>query len=122
MSKVVHYEIPVEDPSRAQQFYSNVFGWAFENWDGDGYWLTAGGDDEEQGIGGALISRSELHRAPVLIIGVESVDEALKAVETAGGEILNEKSPIPGVGYAGYLRDPEGNVIGVFEADESASA
>lgn len=124
MSKVVHFEIPAEDPSRAQQFYSSVFGWTFEGWDGDdgGYWLTSAGSDDETGIGGALIERGDLHRAPVVIIGVESVDDALKSAEDNGAEVLSPSQPIPGVGYAGYLRDPEGNIIGVFHPDESAGS
>ncbi|MDX1621882.1 MAG: VOC family protein [Nitriliruptorales bacterium] len=121
MSKVVHYEIPVDDPERAQGFYSEVFGWEFENWGGEGYWLTPGGGEGEPGVGGALISRSDLHRAPVVIIGVDSVETALREAESAGAEIVHPKTPIPGVGYSGYLRDLEGNVVGVFEADESAA-
>ncbi|MDX1657815.1 MAG: VOC family protein [Nitriliruptorales bacterium] len=122
MSKVVHYEIPVDDPERAQRFYSKVFGWEFENWGGEGgYWLTPGGVEEEPGVGGALISRSDLHRAPVVIVGVESVEAALQEAESAGAEVVHPKTSIPGVGYSGYLRDPEGNVVGVFEPDDSAS-
>lgn len=124
MAKVVHFEIPVEDENRAQQFYNSVFGWSFEGWGdsgGGGYWLTAAGGEDEQGVGGALISRGDLHRAPVVIVGVESTDDALKAAVDAGAEVLSPSQPIPGVGYAGYFRDTEGNVIGVFHPDESAS-
>ncbi|MGZ7109599.1 MAG: VOC family protein, partial [Methanobacterium sp.] len=30
MSKVIHFEIPAEDPERAIKFYEDVFGWKIE--------------------------------------------------------------------------------------------
>ena len=29
MARVVHFEIPADDPDRAVGFYGNVFGWTF---------------------------------------------------------------------------------------------
>jgi predicted enzyme related to lactoylglutathione lyase len=37
-----------------------------------------------------------------------------------GGKITMPKMVVPGVGYSAYFADPEGNIFGMMEADESA--
>ncbi|MGZ7136310.1 MAG: VOC family protein, partial [Methanobacterium sp.] len=34
MPRVVHFEIPADDPERAIEFYKNVFGWKIDKWEG----------------------------------------------------------------------------------------
>ncbi len=119
MSRVIHFEIPVDDPDRAVKFYGNVFGWDIGTWSGPAeYWLATTGPDEEPGINGALTRRSG-DWAPVHV-GVASVEESLKNIQEAGGQIVTPKMPIPGVGYMAYCRDTEGNALGIFEQDPSA--
>ncbi len=115
MAKVVHFEIPVDDAERARTFYAEVFGWEIQGWEGQPYWLVTAGSEDERGIDGALIGRGEVHTAPVVVVGVSSVDDAIGAAREAGAEVLTEKQEIPGIGYSAYLRDPEGNTIGLFE-------
>lgn len=120
MARVVHFEIPVDDPDRARSFYQDVFGWELQSYGDFPYWLATTGEDGEAGIDGALIGRSDTHAAPVVIVGVASVDDALERAKAAGAEVVVGKQAIPGIGYSGYLRDTEGNVVGVFEAAEAA--
>jgi predicted enzyme related to lactoylglutathione lyase len=35
MEKVTGFEIPADDMKRAQKFLKSVFGWEFEEWEGD---------------------------------------------------------------------------------------
>jgi uncharacterized protein len=121
MARVVHFEIPVDDPTRAQRFYQQLFGWDIAGYGDEGYWLATTGGDGDLGIDGALISRGEIHASPVLVIGVESLDDTVAQAEAAGAEILQGKHPIPTIGYSAYLRDPEGNVVGIFQPDDSAA-
>ena len=45
MPRPVHFEIPAENPERAMQFYSTVFGWKFSKWEGPmDYWMITTGD------------------------------------------------------------------------------
>ena len=121
MARVIHFEIPVDDPERAQKFYANVFDWEISGWGGpDDYWLATTGPEDVPGINGAL-TRREANWAP-LHVGVDSVDEALERIVQAGGEVLTPKMPIPGVGAMAYCRDTEGNAIGVYEEDPSVQA
>ena len=34
MARVVHFELPADDPERAVKFYEGVFGWQIQKWDG----------------------------------------------------------------------------------------
>lgn len=121
MAKVVHFEIPVDDPERAQQFYQAVFDWKVQGYGDFPYWLVQAGPEDERGADGALIGRSETHRAPVVIIGVEDLDASTQRATEAGAQLVQGKQAVPGMGWSAYLRDPEGNVIGLWQSDESAS-
>ncbi len=47
-------------------------------------------------------------------------DQAAKAVRDAGGQLLQEKHAVPGVGWFSYCKDTEGNVFGIMQADDQA--
>ena len=117
MARVVHFEIPVDDPDRAREFYRTALDWKVESSD-ERYWLATTGTPEDAGVDGALIDRSDVHASPVLIAGVESVDDTLQRAVDAGGQVLMGKRAIPGLGFSAYLRDSEGNVIGLFQPQE----
>ena len=53
MPRVIHFEIPADDPERAVAFYQNVFGWKWQKWEGpEPYWLATTGEDSEPGAAG----------------------------------------------------------------------
>ena len=87
MSKIVHFEIPVDDAERAGAFYRDVLGWEISRYDDQPYWLVRAGDDAEMGANGALIGRGDLHHAPVVIAAVEDIDAALLRAEQSGGKV-----------------------------------
>lgn len=123
MPRPVHFELTIEDPERATAFYSKVFGWSFSQWDGPmPYWLVTTGPDQEPGINGGLVLRQgDMGPGTTNTMGVESVDAAVKAITAAGGKIIMEKMPIPGMGWVAYALDTEGNQFGVFQHDPSAA-
>ncbi len=119
MSRVVHFEISVDDPEQAKRFYEKVFDWKIEKWGPMDYWLITTGTESEPGINGALKIREE-KESTINIISVPSIDEFMKSVQENGGKVLNPKTSIPGVGYHAYCQDTEGNVFGILEEDETA--
>jgi uncharacterized protein len=119
VARVIHFEIPVDDPDRAQAFYREALGWEISSWGGPvDYWLASTGREDEAGINGALTRRDA--NWAWIHVGVDSVDEAVARIEAAGGAVVTPKMPIPGVGYMAYCRDSEGNTFGVYEDDPSA--
>ena len=125
MSRVVHFEISVDDSDRALKFYGDVFGWRAEKWRGtEDYWLVNTGGGEEPGINGGLYRRHEgmSFNSHVNTIDVPSLDDFMAKIWAHGGRIVTAKIPIPGVGYFAYCQDTEGNTFGIMQADPSAAA
>ncbi len=118
MGDIVYFELPADDPARAKRFYKKLFDWRFEKvakWD---YWMiTTGG---KGALYGGLMKRKKRGQTVVNYIDVESVEECGAQIEKAGGKILVPKTPIKGWGYFAVFRDTEGNVLGIWESDESA--
>jgi predicted enzyme related to lactoylglutathione lyase len=121
MPRVIHFDIPAADPERAIRFYTEVFAWKFDKWEGPmDYWLISTGPDGEEGIDGGMGRSRHPGECPVNTIGVPSVDEYLEKISAAGGEILQPKMAILGVGWYASCRDTEGNIFGLMEDDPSA--
>ena len=51
-------------------------------------------------------------------LGVENIDETVKAVEASGGKIVMPKFHIPTVGTLIFFEDTEGNVVGAMQYEE----
>jgi predicted enzyme related to lactoylglutathione lyase len=121
MPRVVHFEIPAEDPDRAVKFYSEVFNWKIEKWTGPvDYRLITTGSEDEPGINGAIMKRQNPQATVTNTIEIPSVDDFLNKIVANGGKIIAPKMPVPGVGYTAYFADTEGNVFGLMQPDTSA--
>ncbi|TXN29904.1 VOC family protein [Lacisediminihabitans profunda] len=120
-SRVVHFDIPIDDPARAGAFYRTVFGWNVEKWGPIDYWTMPTGEPPGPGAEGALTPRAEAPEGVVIYVGVDDIDDALRKVADAGGTVLTEKMPIPTVGWSARFRDSEGNLVGLFQEDPSVA-
>ena len=120
MPRVSHFDIPADDPQRAQKFYSDVFDWKFEKWDGPmDYWMANTGT-EEPGINGGLSKRMPGQLGMTNTISVSSVDDFSNKITENRGQLIIPKMAIPGVGWFAQCTDTEGNVFGIIEMDDSA--
>ena len=126
MRKVVHFEIPADDLDRSKSFYGSVFGWQLQTipMPGGEYTtvITTPVDQQTQlptepgSINGGLMQRGEqTPSSPVITIDVDAIDEALQQIEAAGGATVTPRTAIPGMGAYAYFRDPDGNVLGLWE-------
>ena len=122
MNRVIHFEIPAKDPSKVIEFYKNVFGWNIQQWGDQEYWLVSTGDKSEPGIGGAVFKPKEpMHgEGFVNTIGVANIDKAAENVKSNGGQVVVDKTTIPGVGYFLYCKDIEGTLFGLMQEDANA--
>jgi predicted enzyme related to lactoylglutathione lyase len=128
MPRPIHFEIQAGDPERAIKFYSTVFGWTFTKWDGPmPYWLVTTGPDGTPGINGGLHPRmgpapvdGQAVIAFVCTSNVDNVDASTAKATTAGGSVCVPKMPIPGVGWLAYVKDTEGNILGLMQNDPAA--
>jgi predicted enzyme related to lactoylglutathione lyase len=119
---VVHFEIPADDLQRAQGFYREAFGWDLRSMPEMGYVLVSTTPTDEQGapqqagaINGGMLARHGPITAPVVTVQVPSIDEALQRVERLGGSQAIGKQAVGTMGFSAYFKDPEGNLIGLWE-------
>lgn len=120
MQRPVHFDMSAEDPTRAAQFYGDVFGWKFQKWEGPmDYWMITTGTDDI-GINGGLSKRTDGNAATVNTIDVPSVDDFLDRITSAGGKVVMPKDAIPGVGWFAACVDTEGNQFGIMQPDSEA--
>ena len=123
----MHFEIHASDPEKLAKFYADVFGWKIQHMPQFDYWLIDSGGGEP-GINGGLLRRrgpAPATDAPVnayvCSLGIESVDASLDKALKAGATVALPKMAIPGVGYQAYIKDPDGNILGLHQADRSAA-
>jgi predicted enzyme related to lactoylglutathione lyase len=133
MGGVVHFEIPADDQERARSFYQEALGWRIEPVPGMDYNMvvttpmdeTTGQPTQPGAINGGMMARDGQITNPVITVDVPDIDATLQTVERLGGSVVMPKSEIPGMGYFAYFKDPEDNVMGLWEnlpADQQAQA
>lgn len=128
MARAVHFEIHASNPQAAIAFYASLFGWTFNKWEGGDYWMIHTGPDEQPGINGGLMPRRGDLPAPlaavnafVITVDVDDIDASVERGKAAGGSIALPKMPVPGIGWLAYLKDPDGNIFGMMQADTGAA-
>ena len=127
MSRPIHFEIHADNPERAIQFYKTLFGWQFNQWGSEQYWLIVTGEKGTPGIDGGLLPRKGPGPADMQAVGsfvctvdVANCDAAAKQLSEIGGKIVVPKMPVPTVGWLAYAKDTEGNLFGIIQMDASA--
>ena len=119
--RVVHFEIPYDDGDRARAFYGEAFGWDLQSWPEGEYTLVTTGPTGESGasepgfINGGMMKREAPFGSPVIVIAVDDIDASLATVERLGGTSIVAKQPVGDMGWAAYFKDPDGNLMGLFQ-------
>jgi len=124
MDGVNLFNIPVDDMTRAKEFFSKTFGWSFmaTGMDGDHHFATTVPTDETGlpkeigGINGGLLNRGAYEQQVTSIfIKVSSIEKTLEEVEKNGGSLVLAKVPIADFAYLAQIKDTEGNLISLWE-------
>jgi predicted enzyme related to lactoylglutathione lyase len=126
MNPVVHFELPARDRTRMADFYSGVFGWRSQMLGEEmGNYVTVSTvETDENGrpkVPGAInggfypVREDEFNHHPSLVIAVEDILVAVRKVTEAGGKVLGEPAPIPGVGQYVSFIDTEGNTLSLLQ-------
>jgi predicted enzyme related to lactoylglutathione lyase len=115
-NRVVHFEIPANQPQELTTFYTELFGWKFQKAElpGPEYWLCDTGQ-AEPGINGAIMQRQDPRQPTVNYVHVASIDAMIEKATKLGAQVALPKMPIPGVGAVACLMDPQGNLCGLWE-------
>ena len=127
MSRVIHFEIQATQPTELIAFYETMFGWKFNAWGDYPYWLIETGPAEAPGINGGLLQRHGPAAPPgqgvnafVCTVDVPDVDDAVARAEAAGAVLAVPKMAIAGTGWLAYIKDPDGNLLGMMQSNQAA--
>ena len=125
MCPVVHFEMPTEDRQRMAKFYETAFGWQTKMFGEDmgNYVLATTTETGESGpknpgaINGGFFQKQADRpgQYPSVVIAVDDIRDAMKAVGEAGGEVLGEPMEIPGVGQYVAFYDTERNRVSMLQ-------
>ncbi|HVZ93166.1 MAG TPA: VOC family protein [Phycisphaerales bacterium] len=117
-NRICHFEIPANQPEALTRFYAGLFGWKFEKAPipGHEYWLADTG--EGLGINGAIMSRLHPQQPWMNYVDVTSIDETIAKATGLGAEVALPKTEVPGVGAYAAIKDPQGNICGLWEQHE----
>ena len=126
MDSVVHFEMAYADRERMAKFYSAAFGWQTQMLGPEmGDYVVAVTTPSPNNmpttpghINGGFYRKNadkpEMN-APSVVIAVTDIQQAMAKVRNAGGAVLGEPVPIPGVGaYVSFL-DTEGNRASILQ-------
>ncbi|HET6561812.1 MAG TPA: VOC family protein [Marmoricola sp.] len=120
--RVVHFEIPFDNAERARAFYFAAFGWELVPLQAVDYTLVLTGPSGDQGpsqpgfVNGGLARRSTDLRTPTVVVDVDDLDAALVEISELGGSTVAGRQQVGDLGYAAYVRDSEGNLLGLWES------
>ena len=109
-----YLELTVTDLERARNFYSEAFGWRFNDYGPQyaGIQNPRGADGPEVG-GLALGEEAPRPGGPFVLLYSTDLDRSVEAVERAGGRVVRGPYAFPG-GRRFHFADPDGNELGVW--------
>jgi predicted enzyme related to lactoylglutathione lyase len=119
-NRIVHFEIPANEPEKLTKFYSDLLGWKFQKASipGPEYWLCDTGS-EAPGINGAVMKRQHPQQPWMNYVDVANLDTTIDKATKLGAQVALPKTPVPGVGAFACLIDPEGNIFGLWEQSQA---
>jgi predicted enzyme related to lactoylglutathione lyase len=111
---IAHAEIPSTDLDKSKDFYSKLFGWEFKAF-GNGYLLF----NTHKGFTLGLRKADSIAKGETTIfhIRVNAVEEYLNKAKELGGDTFRGKTIIPAMGAYALIKDPDGNVIGLYQGN-----
>ena len=110
--KNTHYiELPAQQLPATKQFFTDVFGWEFQDFGSEYSAFTSSG-----GYGGFYqsdLSSLTSHGAALVVLYSDDLEACLAKVEQAGGKIVKPIFPFPG-GRRFHFVEPSGNELAVW--------
>ena len=110
--EISHIELNSKDLMETKKFYSKLLGWKFEMF-GDGYMMF---HPTPKSVGGGFnLNKKITPGTTTFYVTVDSIPQTQQKAVSLGGKVGQRKKPIGGgMGYWGNIKDPHGNVIGLW--------
>ncbi len=123
--KIVWYDLITDTPEASQQFYSELFGWEFEQV-GRKYGL---GDDINYSVIrhngrliGGMVNENKLQRTEEIsqwipLMSVSDIHAAVVTVQVNGGVVYTPPTELADRGWLAVIADPQGAILGLVQTN-----
>ncbi len=107
-----HIEWSVTDLERSKAFYAGLFDWKFEPWEEE-YLVFSTPQEPDGGL--MKVNEVSPGRSLIVYVEVEEIEPYLEKARELGGGVDVHKTEIPNLGWFANLKDPDGNLVGLFQ-------
>jgi hypothetical protein len=112
----VHVELQTNDPARARQFYTALFGWKLQDMP-----MPGGGAYTMIDVGGGTGGGMMLNQAPgtpshwLAYVGVDDIDASTKKAKELGATVLVDVMDVGEYGRMSVFTDPTGATVAMWQ-------
>lgn len=115
MNEVTHIEWATTNLATLRNFLTGLFGWQFTELTSAYYFAGL----EKLSIGLLHNPKAVLAGgSPNVYIQVNTIDDSFEKAVELGGEIAFPKVEVPNFGWYGFVKSPDGNLVGLHQARE----
>lgn len=108
-----YIELTVTDLAAAKRFYTDAFGWQFNDYGPAYAGIRSSADNAAPEVGGLRQDDTVRAGGPLVLLFSADLDKSVTAVQEAGGAVVNGPYEFPG-GRRFHFTDPSGNELGVW--------
>lgn len=109
---VVHFEIGAQNAEKLSGFYGSLFAWQFNAY-GPAQMIDT---QTKDGIMGHINQLGHPpHNYCVVYVHVDDIAAYITKATGLGGQLVVPMTEVPGMGHFAWLKDPEGNLFGLWK-------
>ncbi len=113
----MHVEFVSKEPEKTKKFYTQVFGWKFQDMPEMNYSMV----DREDLPGTGLRTPAQGEVPGTLsYVQVNSIEDTLAKAKAAGAHVLIANQEVPNMGWMAVFVAPGGVVQGIFKSNPEA--
>ena len=108
-----HFDIGCKDFKKTAAFYCKAFDWTADE---DGSLQVNIDTGSQEGIQGSITALGhEPHNYVMNYVETPDINQTAERIKDLGGQILIGPLPVPSGGQFAWWKDPEGNLMGLFQ-------
>ena len=111
--KINYIELPARDIPATQAFFTQVFGWKFENFGAEYTAFYAAESGLDGGFYKSDLAATAANGNALVVFYSDELEQTRAKVEAAGGKIIRERFTFPG-GRRFHFTEPSGNEFAVW--------
>jgi hypothetical protein len=112
---VAFFEVVSPEPTRAQAFYADLFGWKVDADPNLGGYALVDTGAGESAIPGGIGGNGDGGHGVKIYMRVDDLDAYLERAEKLGGTKVQDPTELPGgFGTIAVFTDPDGNRVGLW--------